>query len=108
MGSGKTNREIWKLVAAASGWLALAAYAQLAVAAEIKIRAQAAPQGTVVRLGDVAEIRSDNGAEAKRLAATPLMPSPSSGTEPRLVRCSTMGKRALFEKCGEQCSAILR
>jgi flagella basal body P-ring formation protein FlgA len=69
------------LMVVARSLSALVVLGHSAFAAEIVIRAQAAPQGTVVRLGDVAEVSAESGAEAKRLAATPLMPAPASGTE---------------------------
>jgi flagella basal body P-ring formation protein FlgA len=56
-----------------------------AIAADIALNASAAPQGSVVRLGDVAEITADNTKEAERLAAVPLMPAPAPGTE-RFIR----------------------
>ena len=37
------------------------------------------PQGTVVRLGDVAKVKADDKQEAERLAAIPLMPAPAPG-----------------------------
>jgi flagella basal body P-ring formation protein FlgA len=71
------------LLVAACGLSALIALEHGAAAAEIAIaiRAQANPQGTVVQLGDVAEVTAESSAEAKRLAATPLMPTPAAGTE---------------------------
>src|SRR4249919_2452037 len=54
-------------------------------AADIALRPQATPQSTIVRLGDVAEVRADNKQDAQRLAAMPLMPSPSPGTQ-RFIR----------------------
>jgi len=54
--------------------------ASAAFAEEIVIRPQALPQSTVVRLGDVAEIRGSDSGRAARLAALPLMPAPAPGT----------------------------
>lgn len=51
-----------------------------ASAARITIRSQATPQGTVVRLGDVADIGADDSRRAEALAAMPLMPAPAPGT----------------------------
>lgn len=48
---------------------------------EIKLRGRAAPHGSVVRLGDVAEITSDDRQQATRLGALPLMPAPAPGTD---------------------------
>jgi flagella basal body P-ring formation protein FlgA len=81
MKRNKGKYDLTTMLAAACGGAALMACVHTASAAEIAIRAQAAPQGTVVRLGDVAEIKAESSTEAKRLAATPLMPTPSAGTE---------------------------
>jgi flagellar basal body P-ring formation protein FlgA len=53
--------------------------------ADIALRKQATPQSTIVRLGDVADVRADDKQEAKKLAAMPLMPSPAPGTQ-RFIR----------------------
>ena len=45
------------------------------------MRATAAPSGSVVRLGDVADVTAESKQEAARLAAMPLMPAPAPGTE---------------------------
>lgn len=50
-------------------------------AAEITLRATATPEGSVVRLADVAEIRSAAGQDLERLSAFPLMPAPAPGTK---------------------------
>jgi len=50
-------------------------------ATEITLRAAAAPPRAVVRLGDVADIACDNSQEQNRLAAIPLLPSPSAGSQ---------------------------
>jgi flagellar basal body P-ring formation protein FlgA len=50
-------------------------------AADIALRATAMPTGTVVRLGDVADVSAESKQEAQRLAATPLMPTPAPDTE---------------------------
>ncbi len=54
-------------------------------ATEIRLRENAFVESSVVRLGDVAEISSDNEQQARRLAATPLMPAPANGS-PRFLR----------------------
>jgi flagella basal body P-ring formation protein FlgA len=46
----------------------------------IALRPQATPESTIVRLGDVAEVRAENEREVERLSALPLMPAPASGT----------------------------
>jgi flagellar basal body P-ring formation protein FlgA len=51
------------------------------MAADIAMRAVATPSGTMVRLGDVAEISGDNKQETQRLAAMPLMAAPAPGTD---------------------------
>jgi flagella basal body P-ring formation protein FlgA len=51
-----------------------------ATAERITIRPQATPQGTVVRLGDVAEVGAADSDRAEALAALPLMPAPVPGT----------------------------
>jgi len=65
------------------GAVVLWASATSAVAAstEIKLRERVAPHGTLVRLGDVAEISGADDARMRWLAMLPLMPSPASGTE---------------------------
>src|SRR5262249_27996668 len=56
--------------------------ASTAVAAiDVQLRDRVAPHGSVVRLGDVAEIRTPNRQDARQLAALPLMPAPAPGTE---------------------------
>jgi flagella basal body P-ring formation protein FlgA len=54
-------------------------------AADIVIQKVVALEGTVVRLGDVAKIKSDNKQEAARLEALALMPAPGAGRR-RFVR----------------------
>lgn len=60
--------------------LAVVLTAMPAMAERITIRSQARPQGTVVRLGDVADVVGDDSGRAKTLAALPLMPAPAPGT----------------------------
>jgi flagella basal body P-ring formation protein FlgA len=50
-------------------------------AQEIMVRREALPASTVVRLGEVAEIRSADAARGARLARLPLMPAPAAGTK---------------------------
>jgi flagella basal body P-ring formation protein FlgA len=52
-----------------------------ASAADIAMRATATPSGSVVRLGDVAEISADSKKEVERLSTIPLMPAPAPDTE---------------------------
>jgi flagellar basal body P-ring formation protein FlgA len=56
-----------------------------ALAAELQLRAQCKPSGTVITLGDLAEIGSTDARQAASLAATELFPAPSAA-EPRVVR----------------------
>jgi flagella basal body P-ring formation protein FlgA len=49
-------------------------------AADVVLREHAAPKGPLVRLGDVATVKSEDGLAADHLATTPLMPAPPSGT----------------------------
>ncbi len=48
-------------------------------AADVVLQRVIEPAGTVVRLGDVAKIKSDDPQEIKRLAAIPLLPAPAPG-----------------------------
>ncbi len=53
----------------------------LARAGEIVLRPQVQPRDSVVRLGNVAEIRGLDDATTARLAAMPLLPAPAAGTQ---------------------------
>src|SRR5262245_16263870 len=58
----------------------------LAVAAtEVKLHERVASDSPVVRLGDVADIKTDDVEEQRRLAKLLLMPAPAPGTQ-RFVR----------------------
>lgn len=48
-------------------------------ATDIELRRQANPMSSVVRLGDVAEVKTSDLVERDRLSAIPLMPTPSQG-----------------------------
>src|ERR1700704_6715801 len=54
---------------------------QALAAVDIKLRERVAPHGSVVRLGDVAEIATADRQQARQLASLPLMPAPAPGTE---------------------------
>lgn len=56
-----------------------------ALAAEIRLKPQASPAGAMVTLGDIADIFAADSAEAERLRAIELFPSPPAGRE-RFVR----------------------
>lgn len=49
--------------------------------AEIALRGQATLAGSIVRLGDVADLSSADEAETAELAAVPLLPAPAPGTQ---------------------------
>jgi flagellar basal body P-ring formation protein FlgA len=50
-------------------------------AVDVKLREKVAPHGSVVRLGDVAEIATADRQQARQLGSLPLMPAPAPGTE---------------------------
>lgn len=56
-------------------------WAAPAVAAEIALRPSASPGATIVRLGDVADLRGAPEGSLERLADFPLMPAPAAGTK---------------------------
>jgi flagella basal body P-ring formation protein FlgA len=67
-------------------WMALlmsgvCATSPVSAAVDVKVRERVAPHGSVVRLGDVAEIGTSNRQQAQQLASLPLMPVPAPGTE---------------------------
>jgi flagella basal body P-ring formation protein FlgA len=53
----------------------------VSAAVDVKLRERVAPYGSVVRLGDVAEIASPDRQQARQLGSLPLMPAPAPGTE---------------------------
>ncbi|HMP05960.1 MAG TPA: flagellar basal body P-ring formation chaperone FlgA, partial [Lacipirellulaceae bacterium] len=62
----------------------LALLAAAGVAAELTLREQAVPTGSIVRLGDIAEITATDEREAAELAAIALAPAPAAGTRQHL------------------------
>ena len=52
-----------------------------AAAVDVKLRDRATPRGTLVRLGDVAEISTADRQQARQLSALPLMPAPATGND---------------------------
>ena len=62
-----------------------------------------ARRARVVRLGDVAKIKSDDEQEAKRLAAIPLLPAPAPGRQ-RFIRMREI--QDLLAAQGEDMSAL--
>jgi flagella basal body P-ring formation protein FlgA len=52
-----------------------------AFATEVVLRPRVEARGSVVLLGDIADIKSDNEALRSQLAATPLIPTPAAGTQ---------------------------
>ncbi|MEN0111909.1 MAG: flagellar basal body P-ring formation chaperone FlgA, partial [Planctomycetota bacterium] len=74
----------------------------VANAAEVRLLDEATPAGTIVRLGDIAVITSASLDERDRLAAVPLMPTPSPGTRQFL---SAAAVRELLAAHGESPAA---
>ena len=81
-------------------WLTLA-FAS-AEAAEIVLQERVASPGSIVRLGDVARVLTDDVSERQRLERLPLMPSPPPGTSQHL-RIQSL--RDLLQAQGESLSA---
>ena len=52
-----------------------------ALATEVTLRNRVEARGSVVLLGDVADIKADDEALRSQLAATPLIPTPAAGTQ---------------------------
>jgi flagella basal body P-ring formation protein FlgA len=50
-------------------------------ATDIRLREQVAMRGSMVRLGDVAEVINADRQQARQLAAVPLIPAPAPGTQ---------------------------
>jgi flagella basal body P-ring formation protein FlgA len=48
-------------------------------AAEMRVRAECSPQGAIVTLGDLVDLRCDSASEAERLAKITLFPAPAAG-----------------------------
>lgn len=69
------------------------------LAAEIKLREVSTPFGSIVRLGDVADIVADSAAEQQRLIELPLMAAPAPGTQ-QFVRAEAI--RELLEATGQR------
>ena len=55
--------------------------ATTALATEVVLRPRVEAHGSVVLLGDIADIKSDDEALRSQLAATPLIPTPAAGTQ---------------------------
>lgn len=70
-----------------------------AFAAEIVLREVSTPFGSIVRLGDVATIDTQDESERERLAQLPLMTAPAPGTQ-QYVRRQAI--RELLEAIGER------
>src|SRR5690349_18237383 len=68
-----------KVLIAALALVCIANQAHAAI--DVKLRERVAPRGSVIRVGDVAEIVSADRQQARQLAALPLMPAPAPGTE---------------------------
>ena len=76
----------------------------LSQAAEITLREQIGAPGSIVRLGDVAQIKASTQQEQTRLASLPLMPSPPPG-QTSYLRAQSL--RDLLQAQGEQLSSHL-
>jgi flagella basal body P-ring formation protein FlgA len=61
--------------------IAVCVASQAMAAVDIKLRERVAPRGSVIRLGDVAEVVTADRQQARQLGALPLMPAPAPGTE---------------------------
>ena len=89
-------RRRWLAIALAIG---AAWFAAVAVqAAELRLRAQCAAEGAVVKLGDVAEIFAADRRQADRLAAIELFPAPAASAttlsrRPRVARLAGVAGR---------------
>ncbi len=66
--------------------LAVLLQASAAVGAQLVLRERATVGGSVIRLGDVADISAGTTTEMKDLATTPLFPAPAPGTQQFLYR----------------------
>src|SRR5262245_20399537 len=60
---------------------AVCAASQAHAAIEVKLRERVAARGSVIRVGDVAEIVTPARHQARQLVALPHMPTPAPGTE---------------------------
>lgn len=49
--------------------------------AELTLRERATQQGSIIRLGDIADISTASSAEMRILTSTPLLPTPAPGTQ---------------------------
>jgi flagella basal body P-ring formation protein FlgA len=72
-------------------------------AADIVLQKVVAPKSTVVRLGDVAKVKSNDGKEVERLATIPLMASPAPGRT-RFIRMREI--QDLLAAHGEDMNAL--
>src|SRR5262245_18411744 len=59
----------------------LMGYCVAAGATDVRLRDRVTSDSSVVRLGDVAEIKADNVEEQRRLGRLLLMPAPAPGTQ---------------------------
>ncbi len=72
-------------------------------AADIVLQKVVAPQSTLVRLGDVAKLKSNDRQEAERLAAIPLVAAPAPGRA-RFIRMREV--QDLLAAHGENMNAL--
>jgi flagella basal body P-ring formation protein FlgA len=75
------NRIVTIWDAAASLIIVFSGAPLVSAAVNVELRERVAPHASVVRLADVADVTAADRQVARKLAATPLMPLPASGTE---------------------------
>lgn len=86
----------------AASLLLVSLVAACASGADLVLRDRVEPADAIVRLGDLAEVRALDLAEADRLSALPMMPTPAPGAEQH-VRAEAI--RELLHALGEPLSA---
>ncbi|MGL4512117.1 MAG: flagellar basal body P-ring formation chaperone FlgA [Lacipirellulaceae bacterium] len=75
----------------------------VALGADVLLRDEARPAGSIVRLADVATIESTDAAEVERLEGLPLMPAPAPG-ETTYLRAAAV--RELLQAQGQSLATI--
>lgn len=73
--------KFWLLGVLALATLELSTFAPKAHGATIALRKQASPAGSVIFLGDIADISAETEAEVQALSTTPLMAAPAAGRQ---------------------------
>src|SRR3954462_961985 len=84
----KSNDCRWKMKLVANNLKSVAVVltavciaSQAMAAVDIKLRERVALRGSVIRLGDVADVVTADRQQARQLSSLPLMPAPAPGTE---------------------------